>query len=144
MKTSLNFREKPFAYLLLSSVIWIIIIVAHPLFGLTFQDKLMFSFPLKSIIWIFPVFLFFLGLLYQATRKFLYSDTLISVHVLTTVLTSMGIIALLFKAIAPVTPLSKYPELIGLVMQWLSVIFVLSQLFYLINLVLGVLITKKK
>ena len=144
MKTSLNYREKPFAYLLLSSVIWIIIIVAHPLFGLTFQDKLMFSFPMKSIVWIIPVFLFLFWLLYQATRKFLYSDSLISVHVLTTVLTSMGIIALLFKAIGPVTPLSIYPELIGLVMQWLFVIFVISQLFYLINLVLGVVINKKK
>lgn len=144
MKTSLNFREKPFAYLLLSSVIWIIIIVAHPLFGLTFQDKLMFSFPLKSIIWIFPVFLFLLWLLYQATRKFLYSYTLISVHVLATVLTNMGIVALFFTAIAPVTLLRNYPELTGLAMQWLFVVFVISQFFYLINLVLGVLITKKK
>jgi hypothetical protein len=66
------------------------------------------------------------------------------VHVLTTVLTNIGIIALLFKAIAPVTLLSNYTELTGLAMQWLLVIFVLSQLFYLINLVLGVLITKKK
>lgn len=144
MKTSLNFREKPFAYLWFSSVIWIIIIVAHLLFGLSFQDKLMFSFPLESIIWIFPAFLFLLWLLYLATRKLLYSDTLTRVHVLTTVITSLIIAAVLFMAIAPVTSLSNYPELIGLVMQWLSVIFVLSQLFYLINLVLGVLISKKK
>jgi hypothetical protein len=144
MKPSLNFREKPFAYLLLSSVIWIIIIVAHPLFGLSFQDKLMFSFPMKSIIWIIPVVLFLLWLLYQATGKFLYSDTLISVHVLTSVLSSLFIVALLIAAIAPVTSVSNHHEFIGLAMQWLLVIFVLSQLFYLINLVLGVLITKKK
>lgn len=144
MKTSLNFREKPFAYLWFSSVIWIIIIVAHLLFGLSFQDKLMFSFPLESIIWIFPAFLFLLWLLYLATRKLLYSDTLTRVHVLTTVITSLIIAAVLFMATAPVITVSNRHDFIGLAMQWLSVIFVLSQLFYLINLVLGVLISKKK
>jgi hypothetical protein len=56
----------------------------------------------------------------------------------------MGIVALFFTAIAPVIPLSNYPELTGLAMKWLFVVFVISQFFYLINLVLGVIITKKK
>jgi hypothetical protein len=47
-------------------------------------------------------------------------------------------------ATAPVITVSNRHDFIGLAMQWLSVIFVLSQLFYLINLVLGVLISKKK
>ncbi len=49
MKTSLNFREKFFEYLLLSSVFWIITIVARPLFDLSIEDKLIFSLPVKSI-----------------------------------------------------------------------------------------------
>lgn len=104
----------------------------------------MFSFPVKSIIWIFPAFLFLLWLLYLATRKLLYSDTLTRVHVLTTAITSLMIEAVLFMVIVPATRARNQHELLGLAMQMLSVIFVLLQLFYFINLVLGTLITKKK
>ncbi|MBK6901493.1 MAG: hypothetical protein IPH04_01430 [Saprospirales bacterium] len=143
MKTALNLKENPFVLLLFTTIILLLALALRPIANVDFQDKVVFGIPLDNMVWIIPLFLMSFWLLYLATKKFLYSPTVTWIHVLTTVITTLLIVALLYIGITPSPYTSDRHELIGNAMQMLTLIFVLGQLFFIANIGLGILGRRK-
>jgi len=143
MKVSVNFKENPFFLFLLSSIILIFAFAIQPIANLNFQDKVIFSLPMKNFVWIIPMFLFSFWILYLATKKFQYSVTLTWLHVLITVITTFLIVFVLYLGITPSPNAHHRHESIGNAVQILSLILVLSQIIYLANIGIGILVRRK-
>lgn len=143
MKTLLNLKENPPILLLFTTIILLLALALRPIANVDFQDIVVFGIPLDNMVWIIPLFLMSFWLLYLATKKFLYSVTVTWIHVLTTVITTLLIVALLYIGIAPSTYTSDRHELIGNAMQMLTLIFVLGQFSYIANIGLGILGRRK-
>jgi len=143
MSTMLNIRKSPHQLLLFTAVVLLLVLVFSLIAKMDFQYIKMFSVPLTTMLWIIPLLLISLWLLYILTNRFLYSVTITRIHVLITVLTTILIMTVLCIGIKPSQePIDGY-ELIGTSMQVLFLIFVFAQLFYLANVLLG-LFTKKR
>jgi hypothetical protein len=138
MNISLNFKENPFHLLLFTTIILLLTFALKPLSNMNFQDMQMFGQPLENMIWALPFFLIFSWLLYLASRNFLYSITYTRIHVITTVITILLILPILYNGIHPSTFSNERHESIGVLIQILTWIFVLGQLTYLFNLGLGI------
>lgn len=143
MKTSLNLKENPSILLLLTTIILLSALALRPIANVDFQDKVVFGIPLDNMVWIIPLFLISFLLLYLTTKKFIYSVTVTWIHVLTTVITTLLIVALLYIGIAPSPYTSGRHELIGSAIQMLTLIFVFGQFFYIANVGLGILGRRK-
>jgi hypothetical protein len=137
MQTSLNFRKEPFALLLLTTIVLLFILALRPVSNVDFQDKVMFGVPLDNMVWIIPCFLISFWLLYLATKKFLYSKTATWVHVIATVASTFLIVSILYIGINPTQATSEQHELIGNLIQLVTLLFIAGQLTYLGNLILG-------
>ena len=142
MSTILNIRKSPHQLLLLTAIALLFMLVISPMAKIDFQDKTMFSLPLAAMLWIIPLFLMCLWLLYLLTNGFLYSVTMTRIHVLLTVLATILVLTVLYIGINPSQGTSENHRLIGDSMQILSLIFVFAQLIYLANVLLG-LFTKE-
>jgi hypothetical protein len=143
MSTSLNFRKEPFALLLLTTIVLLFVLALRPISNVAFQDKVMFGVPLDNMVWIIPCFLISFWLLYVATKKFLYSKTATWVHVITTVATTLLIVSILYIGINPTQTISEQHELVGNIIQIVTLLFLAGQLTYIGNIIFG-LIRKPK
>lgn len=139
MQTSLNFRKEPFALLLLTTIVLLFVLALRPISNVDFQDKVMFGVPLENMVWIIPCFLISFWLLYLATKKFLYSTTATWVHVIATVASTLLIISILYIGINPTQTISEQHELIGNVIQIVTLIFMAGQLTYIGNVIFGLI-----
>ena len=137
MQTSLNFRKEPFALLLLTTIILLFLLALRPVSNVDFQDKVMFGLPLDNMVWILPCFLISFWLLYLATKKFLYSTKATWVHVITTVASTLVIVSILYIGINPTQTISEHHELVGNIIQIVTLLFIAGQLTYIGNLILG-------
>ena len=137
MKSILNIKESPYVLLLFTTFALLLALAFRPIADINLQDITMFSFPLSSIVWVFPFLLLTSWLVYLITNKFLYSKTITWLHVLITVTTTLLIISVLYIGINPSRLTSDRHELIGTIMQILSLLFVLGQLAYIANLLFG-------
>lgn len=143
MQVSLNFRKEPFALLLLTTIILLFAFALIPISNVDFKDKVMFGIPLDQMVWIIPCFLISFWLLYLTTKRFLYSKTAIWVHVITTVVSTLLIVSVLYIGIDPTQTISEQHELVGNIIQIVTLLFLVGQLTYFGNVILG-LITRKK
>ena len=127
MQTSLNFRKEPFALLLLTTIILLFVLALRPISNTDFHDKVMFGVPLNNMVWIIPFFLISFWLLYLATKKFLYSTKATWVHVIATVASTLLIVSILYFGINPTQTISENHELVGNIIQIVTLIFIVGQ-----------------
>lgn len=139
MKTSLNLKENPFVLLLFTAIVLLFALALRPITNVDFQGKVMLGIPLDSMVWIIPLFLVSFWLLYLATKKFLYSVTVTWINVLTTVITTLLIVAVLYIGTNPSPDARGRHELIGNAMQILTLLLVFGQIIYIVNVGLGIL-----
>ena len=137
MQTSLNFRKEPFALLLLTTIILLFVLALRPISNTDFHDKVMFGVPLNNMVWIIPFFLISFWLLYLATKKFLYSTKATWDHVIATVASTLLIVSILYFGINPTQTISENHELVGNIIQIVTLIFIVGQFTYIGNLILG-------
>ena len=135
MQTSLNFRKEPFALLLLTTIILLFVLALRPISNTDFHDKVMFGVPLNNMVWIIPFFLISFWLLYLATKKFLYSTKATWVHVIATVASTLLIVSILYFGINPTQTISENHELVGNIIQIVTLIFIVGQYTYIGNLI---------
>jgi hypothetical protein len=137
MQTSLNFRKEPFALFLFATIILLFILALRPISKIDFQDKVMFGIPLDNMVWIIPCFLISFWLLYLGTKKFLYSKTATWIHVIATVVSTLLIVSILYIGINPTQTISEQHELVGNIIQIVTLLFIVGQLTYIGNVFLG-------
>ncbi len=137
MKSILSIKESPYVLLLFTTIALLLALAFRPIAEIDIQDITMFSFPLSSIVWIFPFLLLSSWLIYLVTNKFLYSRTITWIHVLITVITTLLIAIVLYIGINPTSYTNDRHELIGIVIQVLSILFVFGQLIYIANFLIG-------
>ena len=137
MQISLNFRKEPFALLLPTSIILLFALALRPISNIDFQNKVMFGIPMDIMVWITPCFLIFLWLLYLTTKKILYSTTATWVHVIITVVSTLLIVSVISIGINPTTTISEHHEMVGNIIQILTLLFLAGQLTYVGNLIWG-------
>ena len=143
MQTSLNFRKEPFALLLLTTIISLFLLALRPISNVDFQDKVMFGVPLNNMVWAIPCFLISFWLLYLATKMFLYSTTATWIHVIATVVSTLLIVSVLYIGINPTPTISKQHDLIGNIIQIVTLLFVAGQITYIGNLLFGLIRRQK-
>lgn len=134
-----NIKKAPFGLLLLTAIAVLLALNFSAVVDLDTQDKTMFSLPLSATLRIIPLFLLFFWLLYVLTNRFLYSAMMTRIHVLITVSAAILIFTVAFIGIVPQQLANDRYELIGNVIQILSIVFVSGQLIYIANIVLGLL-----
>jgi hypothetical protein len=137
----LNIKERPYALLMFTAIFLFLTLVIPPIAQTDFQDKTMFRVPLAIMVWIIPLLLISIWLLYLLTKRFHYSLTITRIHVILTVSTSILIAIFLYAGINPMQPSSHSyfdrQELIGNAMQILFIIIVCCQFVFLTNILLG-------
>jgi hypothetical protein len=143
MQTSLNFRKEPFALLLFTTIILLFILALRPISNVNFHDKVMFGVPLNNMVWIIPCFLISLWLLYLATKKFLYSATATWIHVIATIVSTFLIVSVLYIGINPTPAISEQHELIGKIIQIVTLLFVVGQIAFIGNVLFGLIRRQK-
>ncbi len=139
MQTSLNVKKDPFVLLLFTTILLLFAFALSPVAHVEFQDKVMFTIPLGNMVWTIPLYLICFWLVYLITKKYLYSVTVTWIHVLTTVITNLSIVTVLYIGITPSSISNDRYEIIGNAMQALTLILVFAQFIYLANVGLGIL-----
>jgi len=139
MQTSLNLRKEPFALLLFTTIILLFVLALRPISNVDFQDKEMFGVPLNNMVWIIPFFLISFWLLYLATKKYLYSKTATWVHVIATIASTLLIVSILYIGINPTQTISEQHELVGSIIQIVTLLFIMGQMTYIGNVIFGLL-----
>lgn len=137
MKTSLNLKKDPFVLLLFATLVLLFTLALKAILRLDFHDVVMFSVPSDSMVWFIPFFLLSIWLVYLATNKILYSRVITWVHVVTTVVPIVLILALLFIGLMPSTGVRGAFEIIGRAIQVLTLLFVFGQILFVVNVGLG-------
>lgn len=137
MKALINFRKSPHGLLLITAISLFLVLTFSSVANIDFQDKTMFSIPLTTMVKVIPILLLSLWFLYLLTNKLLYSRAIAQIHVLVTVLATILIVSVLYMGIKPSLTTTNNYELVGNAMQILFLIFVLCQLMYLANIVMG-------
>jgi hypothetical protein len=143
MQTSLNIRKEPYALLLLTTILLLFALALRPISNADFQGKVMFGVPLVNMVWVIPCFLISFWLLYLATKKFLYSATATWVHVITTVVSTLLIVSVLYIGINPTPTISEQHELVGNIIQIITLLFIAGQFIYIGNVILGLIRRQK-
>lgn len=143
MQTSLNLKKEPFVLLLFTTIILLFALALRPISNVDFQDKVMFGIPLDNMVWFIPLFLISFWLVYLATKKYLYSVTAIWIHVLTTVVSTLLIVTVLYIGINPTSYISDRHGLVGNAIQVLTLLFIVGQLIYVANIGFGLLRRRK-
>lgn len=137
MTPILSIKKNPYVLLLFTTMALLFALAFRPIVNLDFQDKTVFTIPLDSMVWAIPLLLLSLWLFYVPTSKFLYSRAITWIHVLITVITTLLIVTVIYVGINPSPYTSSKHELSGSVMHILSMLFVLGQLAYLTNILVG-------
>ncbi|MBK8483018.1 MAG: hypothetical protein IPO86_00255 [Saprospiraceae bacterium] len=137
MQTSLNLRREPFALLLLTTILLLFVLALRPISSVDFQDKVMFGVPFDNMVWVIPSYLISFWLLYLATKKILYSTKATWIHVIATVASTLLIVSILFIGINPTQTISEHHELVGNLIQIVTLLFIAGQLTFIGNLILG-------
>lgn len=132
-----------FALLLLTTIILLFALALRPISTVDFKDKVIFGIPLDNMVWIIPCFLSSFWLLYLATKKFLYSTKAIWVHVISTVASTLLIVSILYIGINPTQTISENHDLVGNIMQIVTLLFIVGQFIYIGNLIVGLLKRQK-
>ncbi|MFN7118734.1 MAG: hypothetical protein ACK4TA_18185 [Saprospiraceae bacterium] len=143
MQASFNLKKDPFALLLFATILLLLALALRPLVNIDFQDKVVFGLPLNNVVWMIPLFLIGFWLLYLSTKQFLYSITATWIHVLTTVISTLLLVAVLYIGINPLPYLSERHEMIGNAVQMLTLLFLAAQVIYLANVGIGLLSRRK-
>jgi hypothetical protein len=143
MKSLLYIKQNPYGLLLLAAMLMIISTTFIQISNVDFRNITMFSLPLLTMLWIIPSILLFLWLLYILTNRYLYSEVITQIHLITTIFTIGLILVMVFIGINPTQFSNDRHELIGNTIQILSLIFISSQLVYVLNIVLGFLMRNK-
>ncbi|MEQ1587369.1 MAG: hypothetical protein ABL895_15885 [Cyclobacteriaceae bacterium] len=143
MKTSLNLKENPFVLLLFTTIILLFVLSLQLISNVDFADKVMFGIPLNNMVWTFPFFLISFWIAYLITKKYLFSKTAIWLHVLTTVVSTLLIVAILYIGINPTQKVAANYELVGNAIQLVTLLFIAGQFIYMANIVLGLIKRKK-
>ncbi len=136
MKSIFNIRQNPLGLLLLTAMGLIVAFVLAPFANLEFQNKTLFGVPLATMTWLIPLFFICTYMFYFLTKKLCYSKTIIWIHTLTTVITTLFILFVAYIGIAPSKYISERHEHIGNVMQVLTIFFVFGQLIFIVNVFL--------
>ncbi len=139
MQTSFNFRKEPFSLLLLTTIILLFVLALRPISNVGFQDKVMFGVPLDNMVWIIPCFLISFWLLYLATKKFLYSATATWIHVITTVVSTLLIVSVLYTGINPTPAISEQHGLVGNIIRIVTLVFIVGQFAFIGNVLFGLI-----
>ena len=116
MQTSLNLRKDPFVLFLFTTII--------------------------LLIWFIPL-LISSWLVYLTTKKYFHSATATWMHVITTVVSTLLIVSILYIGIKPTQYGSNRQELVGNAIQVLTLLFVVGQIIYVANIGLGILRKRK-
>ena len=136
-------RKSPYELLLLAAFALMLVIIFSPVNDPGLQIKTMFSVPLETMIWVIPVLLITVWLLYLLTRKFLYLATLSRVHIFTTVFATILMMTVILIGTNPTPSFTKRYELIGNAVQLSTLLFLSVQLIYFGNIVSGLLLKNK-
>lgn len=139
METYFNLKKEPFALLLLTTFVLLFVLAIRPLSNIDFRDKVMFGISLDNVIWIIPGFLITCWLVYLATRKILYSILATWIHVITTVVSTLLLVTILYLGINPIPLISVRQELVGNLIQLVTLLFISGQFIYLGNIILGLI-----
>ena len=139
METYFKVKKEPFALLLLTTFVLLFVLAIRPLSNIDFRDKVMFGISLDNVIWIIPGFLITCWLVYLATRKILYSILATWIHVITTVVSTLLLVTILYIGINPIPLISVRQVLVGNLIQLVTLLFNSGQFIYLGNLILGLI-----
>lgn len=137
MQTSLNFRKEPYVLLLFTTIILLFALAFKPLSNFDFQDKVMFGVPLDNMVWIIPCFLLAFWFVYLATKNYLHSTVATWVHIISTVVTTLLLVSIMYVTINPTPIIAVRYELIGNIVQIVTLLFILGQFVYFGNIALG-------
>ncbi len=135
----LNIKEKPYGLLLLAAIGLSLTFVLLPTTRIDIENITILSVPALGITWVIPLLLLFFWLLYILTKKFLYSKAITWIHVMITVIATILIVTVLYIGINPSQVANDRYELIGNAIQILSILFIVGQLAYLVNVLMGFL-----
>lgn len=135
----LNIKEKPYGLLLLAAIGLSLTFVLLPTTRIDIENITILSVPALGITWVIPLLLLFFWLLYILTKKFLYSRAITWIHVMITVIATILIVTVLYIGINPSQVANNRYELIGNAIQILSILFIVGQLSYLVNVLMGFL-----
>ena len=139
METYFKVKKEPFALLLLTTFVLLFVLAIRPLSNIDFRDKVMFGISLDNVIWIIPGFLITCWLVYLATRKILYSILATWIHVITTVVSTLLLVTILYIGINPIPLISVRQVLVGNLIQLVTLLFISGQFIYLGNIILGLI-----
>jgi cation transport ATPase len=139
MKNIFNPKENPQGMLAIAALVLLLLITTTVVLDFDFADKTMFTVPMSAIVWFIPVLLLLFWIVYITTSKLLYSKVLTRIHVLTTVGVTLAIVVTAFIAARPHQSAINNYELMGTITQILVLTFVLIQIAYISNLVIGLL-----
>jgi amino acid transporter len=137
IKNILNIKENPFGLLLFAAIVLMLALVFRPTADIDLQDMTMFGVPLTIMVWIIPLLLISIWLLYLWTKNLLYSRSVTWIHVLVTVVATMLMVTVLYIGIYPSQTTTDQHEFIGNVMQMLTLLLVFGQILYFANVLLG-------
>lgn len=99
---------------------------------------LLFGAPFPKAIWVFPLLLIFLSLLYSLTQKYLSSPFLTWFHTFASLSTALTLVVLVFFGLRSPGQLVSDPEWIGNTIKVLSLVLFVAQLVFLVNILKGV------
>ena len=139
MRTSLNIKKEPFVLLLFTGIVLLIVLAAHPISNEGFSDKVLFGISFSIMIWFIPLFLIFFWLLYLTTSKYLYSAAATWVHVITTVVLTLCFVSVLYLGVNPAQNVSERHELVGNTIQVLALLFLVGQIIFAANFLIGII-----
>jgi hypothetical protein len=137
IKNILNIKENPFGLLLFTAIVLLLALVFRSTADIDLQDMTVFGIPLTIMVWIIPLLLISIWLLYLSTKHVLYSRSVTWIHVLVTVVVSMLMVTVLYIGIYPSQTTTDQHEFIGNVMQMLTLLLVVGQILYFANVLLG-------
>ena len=138
MKLNIYLKENPYLLLLITSIFFLYFVAFLPIAIQDRQEIVVLGISFNNFLWIIPISLTCLCILYLGINNFLYSKTLSCTHVLITTITAFLLFILLYIGIHPSHFTTKNHEFIGISIQILFFTFVLGQLILLANIALGI------
>lgn len=138
MKLNIYLKENPYLLLLITSIFLVNVVAFLPIAIQDRQEIVVLGISFNNFLWIIPISLTCLCILYLGINNFLYSKTLSCTHVLITTITAFLLFILLYIGIHPSHFTTKNHEFIGISIQILFFTFVLGQLILLANIALGI------
>ncbi len=138
MKLNIYLKENPYLLLLITSIFLVNVVAFLPIAIQDRQEIVVLGISFNNFLWIIPISLTCLCILYLGINNYLYSKTLSCTHVLITTITAFLLFILLYIGIHPSHFTTKNHEFIGISIQILFFTFVLGQLILLANIALGI------